>query len=72
MDPAELSNTLADARELLSDESIRAGPSSGQHARIVKGCARLQLNRVLLSYVHTNLFYSSYSNQTRASLTTSC
>jgi hypothetical protein len=34
MDPAELSNTLADARELLGDESIRAGPNSGQHARM--------------------------------------
>jgi hypothetical protein len=34
MDPAELSNTLADARELLGDESIRAGPSSGQQARM--------------------------------------
>jgi hypothetical protein len=33
MDPAELSNTLADARELLGDESIRAGPNSGQQAR---------------------------------------
>jgi hypothetical protein len=34
MDPIELSNTLADARELLGDESVRAGPNSGYQARV--------------------------------------
>ncbi len=33
MDPAELSDTITDARKLLGDESIRAGPSGNQQPK---------------------------------------